>query len=152
MHWLRLCFSLSVASLALACAEIDGEVLRVPEPSYDGFVATVYPVLLRDCGFPECHGTHERFFQVFGPGRTRLDPRIPPRDPAFPEEIALSFARARSMLASPDLPLLRKPLAVAQGGAGHEGDDAWGQAVYRTRSAPGYLALEAWMRSAGGVP
>lgn len=152
MHWLRRCFSLTIASLSLACADLDVAQQRVPEPSYEAFVATVYPVLLRDCGFPDCHGTHDRFLQVFGPGRTRLDPRSAPRAPAAPEEIALSFERARSLLASSDLLLLRKPLAVAAGGAGHEGDDIWDQAVYRTRTDPGYLALDAWMRTAAAAP
>ncbi|MET0340909.1 MAG: hypothetical protein ABW252_07900 [Polyangiales bacterium] len=143
---------MTLLSLAPACVEGDGGPLRVPAPSQDMFVAAVYPVLLRDCGSPDCHGTHERFFQVFGPGRTRLDPAAKPLDPPSLDELGLSYARARSMLASPDLLLLRKPLAIAQGGAGHEGDDAWNQAVYRTRTDPGYLALDAWMRSAGGTP
>lgn len=152
MRWLRRCLPLVPAISSLACAPDDGGSLSVPEPDPDAFVATVYPVLLRDCGFPACHGTHERFFQVFGPGRTRLDPSLAPHDPATLDEVALSLARARSMLAAPDPLLLRKPLATSQGGAGHEGDDEWGQAVYRMRSAPGYVALDAWVRSAGTPP
>jgi hypothetical protein len=151
MHWLRCCLALTAIPIAPACATSDGGPLPVPEPSYDAFVSTVYPVLLRDCGFPECHGRPERFFQVFGPGRARRSPATEPYAPATPDELAHGFGRARSMLLGEAL-LLRKPLAVAVGGAGHEGDDAWQQAVYPSRTAAGYLALEAWAQAAGVAP
>src|ERR1700755_2646142 len=37
----------------------------------NSFTNDVIPVLLRDCGFQACHGSPERFFRVWGPGRTR---------------------------------------------------------------------------------
>ena len=76
-------------------------------------VRDVYPVLLRDCAFSECHGSEERFFRIYGPGRARLLPDAVPDDPPTQDELILSYDRARSMLAGPtyeDALLLRKPL------------------------------------------
>ena len=123
-------------------------VLNVPQPDAQQFAKTVYPLMLRDCGFPECHGSMERFFRVFGPGRLRLDPNVLPLDPATPQEIELSYGRARSMLANDgsvtDALLLRKPLAKDAGGAGHEGDDNWGGNVYENQQDPAYATIKAW--------
>lgn len=125
----------------------------LPSPNAAEFQETVYPLLLRDCGFPACHGTSERFFQVFGPGRQRLSPVTAPYAPATPDELDLSYSRARSMLKGPgglsDAPLLRKPLAPSAGGAGHRGNDAWDQNVYASKRDPGYRVLQAWARSGG---
>lgn len=137
----------AVLGLAVAaCTQPAGE-LELTEPDPVAFRDTVYPVLLRDCGFAACHGTHARFFSVFGPGRTRLDPVTGIYDPPTPDELALSFTRASSMLSS-DEPraslLLRKPLARTAGGAGHAGDDPWGSPVYRTTSDARYVALHRW--------
>ena len=75
---------------------------------------SVYPLLLRDCAFSLCHGDPNRFFQLYGPGRTRLDPKLMSSDPATQAEIQRSYDRARSMLATAatvqDSLLLRKPL------------------------------------------
>lgn len=130
-----------------ACAP-DSSVLYVPEPDAQEFAATVYPLLLRDCAFPACHGHRARFFRVFGPGRTRLNGEVLPLDPALPDEVAQTYARARSMLSNNgsvlDSLLLRKPLATSAGGAGHEGDDNWGGNVYETQDDPAYMTLKAW--------
>ena len=112
------------------------------------FVSEAYPVLLRDCGFPACHGDSRRFFQVYGPGRTRLSADTRPYDNATPDEVMRSYDRARSMLSSTHDPgpplLLRKPLAVSAGGAGHKGDDPWQQPIYRSAVDPDFQALRAW--------
>jgi hypothetical protein len=112
------------------------------------FELQAYPVLLRDCGFPECHGSKDRFFRVFGPGRTRLDGDAGTFVEATPEELAQSYDRARSMLAHEssvlDSWLLRKPLGIAAGGAHHGGEDKWGRNVYESAEAPGYAAIRSW--------
>jgi hypothetical protein len=112
------------------------------------FEREVYPVLLRDCGFPACHGAPERFFQVLGPGRTRASTDVAPFDPALPEEVEHTYNRARSMLAYSssvlEALLLRKPLSPAAGGAGHEGLDPWGQDIYLSPVDPGFQVLYAW--------
>jgi hypothetical protein len=133
------------------CALPEGDLV-VPEADPAAFELTVYPVLLASCGFPACHGNPNRFFAVYGPGRRRLSPSTLPYDPPTPEELALSYTRARSMLISEEgprkAPLLRKPLAMEAGGAGHEGDDPWGGPIFQTKRDPGYEALFYWATSA----
>jgi hypothetical protein len=130
--------------------------LSAPDADAEAFAETAYPVLLRDCGFPACHGSTQRFFRIYGPGRTRLAPDTEPYDPATEAEIMLSFGRARSMLEGvsdiDDALLLRKPLSLGAGGAGHEGDDGWGQSVYASKKNPGYITLRAWARSPSQTP
>jgi len=114
----------------------------------------VFPVLMRDCGFHTCHGSEERLFRIYGPGRARLDPDNKAFDPLTGDEASASFQSALSFIdsAHPERSmLLRKPLAVAAGGSGHEGVDPFGRNVYRTREDSGYLALEAWVLGQGGA-
>jgi hypothetical protein len=111
----------------------------------------VYPILVRDCGFPACHGSADRFFRVFGPGRTRLDEATTITAPATAAELDATYDRARSMLsgaASAESSLLvRKPLEVDLGGAPHMGVDQHGRDVYATTEAGGYVALLEWARA-----
>lgn len=117
------------------------------------FRTKVYPVLLGSCAFPACHGDPKRFFTVYGPGRTRLKPTTAAYAPATPDELALTYTRAQSMLVSPDgvrqSLLLRKPLSIGAGGAGHKGDDPWGFSVIPDTADPRYAALLAWATSKG---
>ena len=119
-----------------------------PEVDRGRFEREVYPVLLRDCSFPACHGDSDRFFRVFGPGRTRLDPRTPIYEAASDEEIDAAFDRSRSMLVGASEPadawLVRKPLETSVGGAPHMGRDSLGRDVYATRDDPGWRAIAAW--------
>jgi hypothetical protein len=130
-----------------ACAP-DPARFQLAEPSLESFANDTYPVLLRDCGFPACHGAMDRFFRVFGPGRTRLLPDTDPGDPATAEEIQHSYDRARSMIDASDPAhslLLRKPLASDAGGAGHKGDDSLGRNVYPSTVDPNYQILRGWV-------
>jgi len=142
-------WSLGVAlfsGLAAGCGSGPYD-LPPPAPDYQLFVDTAYPVLLSDCGFAACHGDHQRFFHVFGPGRVRLDPAMDPFDPATVAEMQKSYDRARSMLRA-DTPLesllLRKPLESIAGGAGHRGLDELGRNVYLRADAPHLVALRNW--------
>lgn len=143
---------------ALATLGCDDEAPRRTLPDVDPatFRDVVYPILLADCAFPACHGDVRRPFHLFGPGRTRLLPETLAYDPATPEELATSFERARSMLLGPDgvrrAPLLRKPLAVAAGGAGHEGDDPWGASPFATKQDPRFEAIFFWATAAEDTP
>lgn len=126
-----------------------------PNADYAEFEASVYPVLLRDCAFSECHGGEQRFFHIYGPGRSRIDPALEPTDPATAEEVLATYQRAVSMLATDrDVArslLLTKPLEGGAGGQGHRGLDALGRNVYSTTNDPGYAALRAWsLRAAHG--
>lgn len=117
------------------------------------FQREVYPVLLRDCGFAACHGAGERFFRVWGPGRNRL-----PGETGLPEafdlprieELTATYSLALSMIDEGDPGqslLLRKPLAVEVGGAGHLGLDRYGRDVYRTQQDSGFVALARWVHA-----
>jgi hypothetical protein len=113
-------------------------------------------MLLRNCAFSACHGDEQRFFQVYGPGRTRLDPKAMSSDPATTLEVQRSYDRARSMLLTSsdvrDSLLLRKPLEMSQGGQGHKGVDAAGRNVFASKRDPDYLLLEQWATGSGAPP
>lgn len=153
-----LCLALAVF-LGAACAE-PIEPLQFADRRFQPFQRQMYPVLLRDCGFPACHGSPERFFRVWGPGRTRM-PYLDelsgemvtpdPFDSPTSEEQLASYTLALSMLEERDITqslLLRKPLAVEAGGAGHFGTDLYGRDVYRTTQDSGYVVLARWVLSA----
>ncbi len=139
-------FFLAVASLS-GCADPE-RLAEPPDVDRTRFEAEVYPILLRDCGFPACHGDTRRFFRIQGPGRTRLDPSTLPYDAATTEEIDASFDRARSMLATVPDPLqsllLRKPLETSAGGSSHMGLDALGRNVYASMEDPSWQTIAAW--------
>ena len=147
----------ALLAIALACgAACSGEDTGqhgFARREFMPFQREVYPVLLRDCGFPDCHGAPERFFRVWGPGRSRL-----PRETMIPEaldlptgdEVAGTYSLAQSMIDAEDPVqslLLRTPLAVVAGGAGHLGVDKYGRNVYRTAQDPGYLVIARWVMS-----
>ena len=138
--------------LGLACAIGCGGATRSTPatPDLARFEAEAYPVLLRDCAFPACHASRERFFQVFGPGHVRLDEKTDVlTDPATDDELSYSYDRARSMqfglVHAKDSMLLRKPLEPSAGGAGHQGKDNLGRNVYLSTSDPGYQVLLRWV-------
>ena len=127
------------------------------EPSWSGEIAVadptlfsreVYPVLLADCAFSQCHGAEQRFFRVFGPGRERLKDASGAVSPAL--EVQASYVRALSMLITDgsrpiaESQLLIKPLDLASGGSAHGGVDVYGRNVYRSSSEPNYTVLLNW--------
>jgi hypothetical protein len=133
-----------------ACGEANELSLSTPDRAE--FASAVYPVLLRDCAFHACHGSTERYLQVFGPGRGRMLPTTRPLDPVSDAEIAHAYDRARSMIdayAPAQSWLLLKPLEVGAGGSGHEGADDLGRNVYQTVSDPNYLVLSHWVLGRG---
>lgn len=136
-----------------ACASETTE-LTLSTPDRMQFERDVYPVLLRDCAFHACHGSTDRFLQVFGPGRGRMTAEIKPLDPESPLEINHAYDRARSMIDAHNLErslLLKKPLATEAGGSGHEGADELGRNVYQSKSEPGYAAIQRWVLGAAGA-
>lgn len=125
------------------CAD-PGEGWRPSEREFREFQVVV-PVLLRDCGFHTCHGSDDRFYRIYGPGRARLDPTTAAYDAMTGDEASASFTFALSMIDAerPETSLLlRKPLAVEAGGSHHEGVDRFGRNVYRTVDDEGYRAIE----------
>jgi hypothetical protein len=148
-------WTLLLALSGVACAEPETYRWRESMPDGIKFIEEVMPVLIRDCGFQTCHGSSERFFQVYGPGRSRLDPLTPVFSVQTGKELELSYNLAVSMIDS-ERPgrslLLRKPLAVKAGGAGHRGTDRYGRDVYRTTNDPGYLTLARWVFAVAPAP
>ena len=149
--------ALLIAQLALhGCASDEEWSGPLPTPDGSLFVAEVYPLLLRDCAFSTCHGAPERFLNIVGPGRSRLDPKTKPDDPLTLEEIVHSYDRCRSMLVSAhDVAhslLLSKPLESEAGGQGHKGVDEFGRNVFATTRDPGYALLTRWSASRGAPP
>ncbi|MEM7155433.1 MAG: hypothetical protein AAF799_21465 [Myxococcota bacterium] len=122
----------------------DVEDASVPAPDYDAFERDVYPILLRDCGFPACHGNEGRPFRVYGPGRLRLSEESEADDPPTNDEVWLSYQRTRSMLVTSEpieaSLLLRKVLPEG----GHRGVDALGRSVYPDALDESYLILARW--------
>jgi hypothetical protein len=142
-----------VGPASLGACSVDSVPLQLASPDAERFAAEAYPVLLRDCGFPACHGATDRFFSIYGPGRTRLAPDADPSEPASTEEITHSYDRARSMIdaeAAARSLLLRKPLASSAGGAGHKGTDSLGRNVYASTADPNFQVLRAWVFGQGG--
>lgn len=147
--------------LALAAAGCATEPSYAEPPAVDraAFESDVYPILLRDCGYTGCHGNPDRFFRLYGPGRTRLDAATGLFDRPTSAEIDASFDRARSMLSGvPDARqalLLRKPLESSAGGAAHRGTDALGRNVYASTDDPSWQVIARWAGVAladAGVP
>jgi hypothetical protein len=139
-----------VLIVSLAACAAEPPALMISTPDRVRFDQDVYPVLLRDCGFNACHGSAERFFQVFGPGRERLPTVMDSLAPAGADELAYSYERARSMIdaTAPERSLLlRKPLATIAGGSGHEGTDRLGRNVYQSKLESGYVTLATWVQS-----
>jgi hypothetical protein len=134
--------------MSLSFPTCETEPTDVPAPSFAVFRDEVYPVLLRDCGFIQCHGDPDRFFVVHGPGRTRLDPVIEVFDPPTEDELQLAYQSSRGMLASDrsvlDSPLLTKPLE----GRAHGGLDGFGRNVWQPGD-PAWRTIERWAR---GIP
>lgn len=158
VRWLQArAVALFVCAGSAGCQGETGWSGELPTASVESFQSTVYPVLMRDCAFSECHGAPQRFFQVFGPGRTRLVATSKTDDPPTPEELQVSYARALSMVAVEgagsidEARLLRKPLAIDAGGVGHLGVDDFGRNVYPNKLSPGYVALQLWASGAPGV-
>lgn len=140
-----------IALLLLASCSSPEQNLLPPEVDYCVFESTVYPILVRDCGFSECHGNDGRAFQLWSPGRARLDPATPFRSPATEAELQQSFSRTLSMLTvDPEQSLLlRKPLEPSARGAAHQGIDRWGRDIYADRQTPAWQTLHQWALTPG---
>ncbi|MBZ5708389.1 hypothetical protein [Nannocystis pusilla] len=133
----------AAAALAVLFGGCDDPERVVPAPDRARFGAEVYPLLLRDCAFPACHGDPRRPLFVPGPGRTRLGAPESPLDAPTRAEVDLAYDRSRAwLLAEGDEPppLLHKPGPRAA----HEGRDEHGRNVYEDPDAPGLAILRGW--------
>lgn len=139
-----------------ACSTQSSWSGAVGSADYTAFERDVYPVLMRDCAYANCHGAPQRFFQIWGPGRTRLDTKDL-RTSIQDQEKLRSFQRAVSMLYTDgtrplaESPLLVKPLEASSGGSAHGGVDRYGRNVYRSAQDPGYQTLLRWALGSAGA-
>lgn len=129
---------LAMAGLALALAAC------APAPSAQRvFASDVLPILERSCAAASCHGVasgaeqsgdHIDWEQLF----FRLDARGAIADP---EQAYQSTKRTINTIEAAELSsLLRKPLAVPQGGVGH-----YGGALFASPADPSFVAMRAWI-------
>ena len=142
--------SLALAGTGTSACDDPQKGYEVVDREYSGFTE-VYPVLIRDCGFPTCHGSEDRMFRIYGPGRSRLTDDLRAYEAVTGDEISLSFSIALSMVDArhPEQSLLlKKPLALEAGGMAHGGIDDFGRNVYRTKDDEGYKVIEHWVMTA----
>lgn len=137
--------SICLAFSTVAC-DPGGQTIPAPDPEL--FVQTVYPVLLRDCSFPACHGNPSRPLFVPGPGRTRLSEESELFDAPTAEEIHVAYARTRGLLGS-SIEVDGEPLPIflekTLSHAAHAGRDRHGNNVYEHRDTPGWTVLREWV-------
>ena len=139
--------AVATTALALAaCVELPPPE-AVPAPDLATFAADVQPVLDARCATPSCHGRPERPLTVFSPRRYRRDPaRRFLDEPLAADELAANAASVASFgftIGSDGLEdslVLRKPLALAAGGARHQGGE-----IFVSRADREYRALYRWM-------
>jgi hypothetical protein len=139
------------ALLAGACVELPpGEPLA--ELDVATFAAEVQPVLDERCAAPSCHGRPERPLAIYSPRRYRREPaRRFLDEPLDADELA---ANARGVASFgfaiddglEDSLVLRKPLALAAGGARHEGGE-----IFVARDERDYRTLYRGL-AAGAAP
>lgn len=141
-------------ALALGGCAVDNPPADPPALDEAMFRCRVEPVLVERCAFPACHGSPGRAFRVYGPNRTRLDPRG--QDLAGPLVDAEHRANLASALgfASPapgydEALLVEKPLAERLGGAEHGANRMFGgQSPFQHGDDPGLMAIRVWLDGA----
>jgi len=140
---------LAAIALGAGCALDVPPPRPLPAGDLAMFAARAQPVLDRACATAGCHGRAERPLALYSPGNRRLDPaRTFLIEPLTAAEL-LANARAidafaleplRDELPIHDCLVLRKPLAVSAGGAGHEGGE-----LFPSRDDRDYQALYAYL-------
>ncbi|MBL8912269.1 MAG: hypothetical protein JNM17_16380 [Archangium sp.] len=141
----------AVLALLIARCAMPPPSTNVPTLDQAYFEAKVEPELIASCAFSTCHGAPLRPMRVFSLAGLRIDPSLTSNQPLTPEEHFANYKRASLAAAatSSTLPeLLRKPLQIEQGGAGHGGVDRFGQNIYANKTANGWKLLEAWVNGA----
>ena len=149
----RVCGLLVVGLFACACGEHTGsDSASLPDVDFAYFVKHIQPILEHRCAFFACHGSRQRFLQIYQEVRLR---EIPDPDPIFEapapltlEEFQRNFEQTAGMLYGFDdpqaSPLFSKPL---QTGTRHTGATLFGGPdVFLNREDPDYQTLLRWAR------
>jgi hypothetical protein len=127
------------------------EIEPLPQAGdFEQFVDLAQPILAARCANPSCHSDPDRPLFLYATHRRRLDPADTYLDtPLSDDELTHNHLRASLFVegledGSESL-LLRKPLAVAEGGVHHAGIT-----VFLDASDYGYRTLHAWIETALG--
>ena len=141
--------------LASGCGEHAGsDSASLPDVDFEYYVQYVQPIFEHRCAFFACHGSRQRFLQIYQETRLR---EIPDPDPIFqapapltPSELQRNFEQTRGILYGfedpQDSPLFSKPL---QTGTRHAGATLFGGPdVFLNRDDPDYQTLLRWARGA----
>jgi hypothetical protein len=143
--------------LVIALAGTSGCALDVPPPlalpagDVVVFAQRTQPVLDRACASAGCHGRIERPLALYSPGHRRSDPARTFLNESLSDSELLANARAidafaleplRDSLPIHDCLVLRKPLALAYGGAGHEGGE-----LFPSPDDRDYQAVQAYLET-----
>ncbi len=149
------CVPLVVGLFTCACGEHTGsDSASLPDVDYAYFVRYVQPILENRCAFFACHGSRERFLQIYQEVRLRENPDPDPifaaPAPLTPEELHRNFEQTAGMLYGFDDPqdslLFSKPL---QPGTRHAGATLFeGPDVFLNREDPDYQTLLRWAHGA----
>ena len=134
------------------CDEVDNPYFPFPEPSHDLYVATVQPVVDRECAFVGCHGALERTLTLYAVEFLRAPAPFAgaplSEGKLSPGELAWNYDAMRMRLigetSADDARLLLKCLDPEQGGIAHADT-----VVFATRDDPGFVRLRDWIQ--GGL-
>ena len=147
--------SLVAGLLAVACGEHTGsDTASLPDVDYVYYVKHIQPILEDRCAFFACHGSRERFLQIYQEVRLRENPDPNPifeaPAPLTREELQRNFEQTAGILYGfedpQDSPLFSKPL---QPGTRHGGATLFGGPdVFLNRDDPEYQTLLRWARGA----
>lgn len=130
--------------VAAACGPVDPSALQpLPEPDRLLFDRVVSPILEQRCGEGSCHGDSARPFNLYAPGRRRLE-GVPTfsRQPLSAEELSANFVASLGFI-DHEIPtqttLLNK--ALSPGGPEAHG----GGAVFTGIHDPECRAVVEWL-------
>lgn len=138
-----------LAFAAAGCVVEEPPPEALPDGDVAAFAEDVQPVVDRHCADPTCHGRPDRPLALYSPGRFRRDAaRTYLIEPLSDEELAVNARSVAVFALDPEALadgldgclVLRKPLALAAGGCGHEGGE-----IFLTRDDRGYRALRGWL-------
>lgn len=140
----------ALAALLLASCIVDVPSPQpIPAGDFEAFAGTVQPVLDARCASPTCHGQPDRPLAIFSAGQYRRDPaRTFLEESLDPGEQAANARQVAAFVLDvlaggwsvDDCLMLRKPLALAQGGCSHKGGE-----IFRSRDDREYRALRTWL-------
>jgi len=141
--------------LAGGCGEHTGsDSASLPDVDFEYYVEHIQPIFEHRCAFFACHGSRDRFLQIYQEVRLREirdpDPIFQAPAPLTPSELRRNFEQTAGMIYGFDdpqnSPLFSKPL---QTGTRHGGATLFGGPdVFLDREDPDYQTLLRWARGA----